>query len=167
MTRSARVPGEDVDHAAFAVDRERDLGFDGPRRQVVAEHPGDLLVQRGVPGIEEPVEIARAPPRDQVDPDVEGGRDSSHNLEGEGVDVPSLDARDRRRGDAGRLSEVGLPPTAAYSNGPHGGAEALIVHTCSVPMGTYAGLTEDLSVRVERRSAWRITDSLDGDSAVI
>jgi hypothetical protein len=122
MTRSARVPGEDVDHAAFAVDRERDLRFDRPRRQVATEHPGDLLVQSGVPGIEEPVEIARAPPRDQVDPDVEGGRDSSHNLEGEGVDVPSLDARDRRRGDAGRLSEVGLPATAAYSNGPHGGA---------------------------------------------
>ena len=49
---ATRVPGEDVDHAAFAIDRERDLGLDRPRRQVVAEHPRDLLVQRGVPRVQ-------------------------------------------------------------------------------------------------------------------
>ena len=141
------MPGEDIDHATFGVDRERDLGLDHPCRQVVAEHPSDLLMQRGVPGIQEPVEIARAPARDQVDPDVEGGRDSPHDLEGESVHVPSLDPRDGRRGDACRSSKVGLAPMAANSDGANGGAQALIVHGDSVATRTYSGVIEPLSVR--------------------
>ena len=59
---SARMPGEDVDDAALAVDRERDLGRGDPCRQV-AESPGDGLVQSRVTGVEQPIEVAGAPSR--------------------------------------------------------------------------------------------------------
>ena len=55
-----RMPGEDVDDPALAVDRERHLGLQNPLRELLGEVAGDQLVKLGVPRIQQTIEIARA-----------------------------------------------------------------------------------------------------------
>jgi len=70
-----RMPGEDVDDSALAVDREGDLRREDPCGQLVPERSRDGLVQRRVRAVQEAVEIAGAPAGHQVHPDVQGRRD--------------------------------------------------------------------------------------------
>ncbi len=75
--RSApRTPRKDVDDPTLPIDREGDLRLEDPIREVATEHPGDLLVQGGMLRIDEAVEVTRTPPREEFDPDVEGGRNA-------------------------------------------------------------------------------------------
>ena len=71
-----RMPGEDVDDPALAVDRERHLGLQDPLWELFGEVAGDQLVKLGVPGIQQTIEIPGAPPSREVDPDLERCRDS-------------------------------------------------------------------------------------------
>ena len=63
------MEGQDVDSAALTVDREgrlRDRFPVGAR-----ELPGGSLVHRCVAGVQHPIEVTAAPPRDEVQSDLE------------------------------------------------------------------------------------------------
>ena len=84
------MPGEDVDHAALPVDREGDLGGEHPLGELGREPPRDQLVQLGVAGVEQPIQVAGAPPGIDVDPDVKGRRHAPDVVQSHRADVPTL-----------------------------------------------------------------------------
>ncbi len=61
-----RVVREHVDDATLRTDRERHLRSHDPLRTVAPEPARDVVVERGVAGVEQAVEVAAAPPRDEV-----------------------------------------------------------------------------------------------------
>jgi hypothetical protein len=61
------MPRDDVDHAALAIDRIRHLGRQDPGRKLPREPAGDKVVELRVLGIEESIEVAGTPTRDEVD----------------------------------------------------------------------------------------------------
>ena len=124
---SRGMPGEDVDDAALAEDRERHLGSGDPLGQV-AEEAGELLVHRAVTGVEESIELAAAPPGQEHDPDIEGGRRPPQRVEREAPDVTAFDPRDGRSMDPCPRGHVLLTERASDANGTHRAAESLIVH---------------------------------------
>jgi hypothetical protein len=75
-----RVPGEDVDHAALAADRERNLGRGDPFRKV-AKRPRDRLMKPRMPGVEKAIEVAGSPAAEDVDPDVQRGGHFTETVE--------------------------------------------------------------------------------------
>ena len=98
--RSARrVPRQDVDDAALAVDRERDLGRDDPLGQRL-EHPRDGIVHRRVAAGEQPVELRAFPPCLEGVPDPELVEDALERAHRHPVEPSALDARDRRLREA-------------------------------------------------------------------
>ncbi len=133
---AARMPGEDVDDATFAVDGERDLGAVHPSREP-SEHPGDCLVQRGVAGTEQAVELASAPPGNHVNPDVERRSHPSQCLHGHLVEMSTLDQRDHPSRDPGRSGHILLAPAATDTNGPKRRANPLIFHPSIMAKGAY------------------------------
>ena len=138
-----RMPGEDVDDTALAVDRERDFGCKDPCGQFVPERSSNRLVQRRVPAVEESVEIASSPARHQIHPDVQGSRDRPNAVDRLRPDLPPLDPGDRRLGDAGLVRQILLAPTASLTDEPDDGPEPEVVHHRSLTSETYAGLTSD------------------------
>jgi hypothetical protein len=67
----AWVPRHDIDRPALAEDRERDLGLDDPLGQA-GQSPDQGLDHAGMARIDEPVEIASRPPRNQIDARIHG-----------------------------------------------------------------------------------------------
>ena len=166
----ARMPGDDVDDAPLAVDRERDFRRELPGRQRVPEPGGDRVMERRVAGVEQ---RSRSPARhrgEEVDSNIERGRDGSHGAKRQGVEVTSFEARDRGIGNAGPRRQVPLTPAATVADRPDRRAETSIVHLASCPMVSLpALLTPDLPWqdrhpadaygRCPRRSGARSADS--------
>jgi len=70
--RGARcVPGENVDRAALAVPAEGDLDRDDPAQLV--EQSDDLVDERRVRGIEQPIQALAVPPNANVEIGAQGG----------------------------------------------------------------------------------------------
>ena len=113
------MPGQDVDDATLAVDRERRLRSERPSRQVIPEHPGNQFMQLRMPGIEQSVQVAGTPSGDQIHPDIERSRHLADRLERQLVHVAALDPRHRRPRHIRRGREVDLPPTLPEPDGPH------------------------------------------------
>ena len=130
------VVAKDVDHAAFAADRERHLGSDEPARKI-AERPGDLFMEPRVVGVQQPVQVAGAPPAEDIDPHVERGRDAPQRRHRERVEMAPLDPRDRRRRDSRLARDVDLPERPTDPNGPKGAAQPLIAHGRTVACGPH------------------------------
>jgi len=131
ITSSARRFGlerEDVDHPAFAVDTERRLGREEPFGEVLAERARDRLVQLRVARVQEPVQVACAPPRVQVHAHVEGRGNRADRVERQRADVPPLGPRDRRRRDLRLASEVLLPPATPPAQLPKRRPEPQAIH---------------------------------------
>ena len=84
------MPGEDVDHAPLPVDREGHLWGEHPLGELGREPPRDQLVQLGVPGVEQPIQVAGAPPGVDVDPDVKAAATRRTSSESHRSDVPTL-----------------------------------------------------------------------------
>ncbi len=85
------MPGDDIDRAAFAVDRERDLGLDDPIGQA-GQSPDKGLDHSGMARIDESVEIAATPAGDEIDPRVQGVEYPAQDDECRGVDAAVLEA---------------------------------------------------------------------------
>ena len=111
------VPGQEVDHSPFPVDRERQLGHDGPTPDA-AKVTGELLVQASVACIEQSVEITATPSRDDVDADLKRGGVRPDGTQRVVVEVPTLDPRDHRSMDADRLGQILLTPTSTMADRP-------------------------------------------------
>ena len=85
------MPREDVDAAALAVDRERDLGNRDPADEA-REPTGHRLEERGMVRIQEPVELRAAPAKDEIESDLERPTDRAERAEGDVVEQTPLDA---------------------------------------------------------------------------
>ena len=123
------MPGEDVDDAALAVDREGHLRGEYPLGELVGEPPCDQLVQLGVPGVEQPIQVAGPPTGVDVDPDVERSGDAPDVVQAHRADVTALHPADpglRHAAPSGpappATSPCGVEPTA------NGAPDPLIVH---------------------------------------
>ena len=75
------MPPEDVDHAALAVDREGHLRRKDPAGPRCLEPPGNLLVERRVPTVHQPIEVAGTPSGDQIHADLQGRGDGPDRLD--------------------------------------------------------------------------------------
>lgn len=69
---TGRVPGEHIDDPALAIDRERNLRHHSPSASS-GESARDCLVERGVPGVDQAIELPAAPAWHQPDLDLERG----------------------------------------------------------------------------------------------
>ena len=78
--RRTAVPCDEVDHAPFTVDRERDLGAKEPSRESV-EPTGHLFGHGGVLPVEQPVEVSAPPARLEVEPDVQRRTDRERSAQ--------------------------------------------------------------------------------------
>ena len=74
-----RMPGENIDDPALAVDREGDLRLKDPVRQLGREPSSNGLVEPGVSAAHQAIEIGASRPRVQGHLDVE---DASHRNDG-------------------------------------------------------------------------------------
>jgi hypothetical protein len=121
---SSRVPGKDVDRSPLAVDRERRLGREDPRWPTTAERLGNGLVQQRMGSVDEPVEIATPPSRDEVDADLKDIRDLADRPDPDVIDVAAFDPRDGRVRDSGQGGDIGLAPTVCLPDAPNRSGKA-------------------------------------------
>ena len=91
--------------------------------------------------VQEPIEIAPAPARDQVEPDLEDGRDMPKRRERERLDVATLDARDGRWRDATARREIALPPAESDADAPDGRSKPQVIHAPSLMRLPYPART--------------------------
>lgn len=124
---SPGMPGEGVDHASFAVDRERHL-----RRELPVTNPrepsGEGLMERGMARVHDPIELAAAPAKGVVGPGVErqrGGHDLRHR---QAIREAALDPRDVGFRHARARRQLGLRPTDADPQRSKRGPEPMGVH---------------------------------------
>src|SRR6266536_5868263 len=122
------MPPEQVDHAALAEDRKRDLRQEPPGREAASECLGNDLVQTRVPSVEQPVEIACAPATEQLDSDLERRCHAPDRVERQRTRMATFDPRDRRLRDPSLHREIALAQPAALADDPDDGPEPLIVH---------------------------------------
>jgi hypothetical protein len=83
------VPSEGVDHAPLAVDGEGHLGRDLPGTDI-GEPASESLMQRGVTGTDDAIELAPAPAQRVVRPAVERLGCGSDGLHGQLIGKPAL-----------------------------------------------------------------------------
>jgi hypothetical protein len=85
-------------------------------------------MQTRVTGIQEPIEIAAAPPADKLDPHVERRADAPKGIERLRTRVTPLDPGDRRLRRTGLGGEVGLSPPSPLADRADRRPESLVVH---------------------------------------
>ena len=123
---SRRMKCEDVNDPALTIDGERRLRGQKPRRAY--KHSRHTLMKRGVSGIQHPIEIATAPSRQDIDPDLERFRHAQEYGEADAAHVPAFDARDQCLRNLRRQGDVDLAPTLADSNCPKDRSQRDEVH---------------------------------------
>jgi len=132
---------EHVDDASLTKDRERDLGPRHPARQA-GESAAHGLVKTRMSVIEQTVEVACPPARDDIEPDVEGRGVTSRGIEAQRPEMASLDPRYGRLRDAGQPGDVGLAQATTDPDLAEGGAESLVVHGRTLTPGPHRRLTQ-------------------------
>ncbi len=122
------MPAEQVNDAAFAEHRERDLRPALPA-VLAKERAGNAMHPR-VAIRDQAIQVASAPPGREVQPKIERCGDSPDHLDGHLGDVTTFGTRDARGRDAGSHREVDLPPTPSKAEGPDDCTDTLVVHGC-------------------------------------
>ena len=115
---TAGMPGDDVDDTTFAVDGVGDLGGQDPGGELAGEPARDRARGAGVLRVEQAVEVSSAPPRYEIDTDVERRRDPADQVQRERSRMTPLEPRDRRWRYAGLRRQVRLAPTTANADRP-------------------------------------------------
>lgn len=123
----AWMPGDDVDRSPLTADREGDLRMDDPLRQA-REATYERFSHSGMASIDEPIEIATVPARNQVESRVERTKDPPQDAETRSVDLSAFESGDRGRRDVGYACEVRLGPTAPKPERPNRQAEPHVMH---------------------------------------
>lgn len=115
--RRTGMPSEDVDGAAFAGDRERDLGRDLPAPTSQKSH--DLFDQSRMVRVEQTIQGFAVP----VEPDLETSAKRLGNpvesSDGHSIAAARFRAGHSRRRDVSLCREVDLTPAMATSKGTH------------------------------------------------
>src|SRR6188472_246766 len=123
------MPHEQVDDAALGADRKRNLRLEDPVRQRLVEPGDDRLMQAGVTGIDEAVEVGAARPRADRHLDVQTAGDPKQGADRDGLEVPTLDTRHDGAVRAGASADIRLSPAALDPDGPEPGAQRLpLIH---------------------------------------
>src|SRR5207247_4964271 len=78
--------------------------------------------------VQQPTQGPCPPPRDQVDPNAEGGGDTPQDVDGERSNVAALDPQDRCPRGAGHPCHVRLAQPASKPDLPQRGPEPNVVH---------------------------------------
>ena len=95
---------------------------------VRTEPASDRLVEGGMPGVEQSIEVASPPAGDQVGPDVEATCDGPDRPDRERVEMPALETRDGRAGDARSDGQVDLSPASPQPHSSYRRAKPVVVH---------------------------------------
>lgn len=82
--------GEEVDTSTVSVVIEADLRPHGPTG--VAEHVGNMVLQAGVAGVDEPIKLGPSPPQLQVGRRAECASQAGNIPDQHAVELAALDA---------------------------------------------------------------------------
>ncbi len=131
-----------IDDSALTEDRKRDFRHEAPARIRARERPRDRLVEPGMPGVQEAIEIPGPPAGQELEADVEGRSNPPNRVHRQRPDVPALNAGDRRLRHAGLRGQILLSPTATLADRPNHRSETLVIHQgLSVLAGTHLEIT--------------------------
>jgi hypothetical protein len=97
--------------------------------------------------IEQRGRFRHAHARRQLEPNSECIGNPPHGADGQAIDAPTLDERDRRLVDAGSALELDLPPPAAVSSSAEEAPDSAIIHPPMIAMPDYRSLTAEASNR--------------------
>jgi len=81
-----------------------------------------------MPAVDQPIQVAAPPLRDEGDADLEDARDRSHRVDRLRANLPAFDSRHRGLRDAGPLGHVRLSPPSALANLTKDRSEPEVVH---------------------------------------
>lgn len=134
-----RMPGEDVDDPALAIDREAD--FRSPRPAIGRrEETNEGFVQIGVCRIQDPIHVGALP----ADPDIDSRAERRSHIAQHGQLRPghstTLDAAYQLATDAGAASHIGLAQVLTDADSADGVADANVVHAGMVANGASLAL---------------------------
>jgi hypothetical protein len=122
-----RVPRQEIDHAAFSPDRERDFRPNDPLGQP-ADPPGDTLGKGGVSSVDDSLNACATGSREQLDADFEGVGHLAQDPERHLVEVTLLDPDDRSARYLGGIGKILLAPVSVDASRANGHAEHEVVH---------------------------------------
>jgi len=92
------------------------------------------------------VDVAAAPPRDQVEVNLERTKHGPYDSQGKLLQAPVLEPQHGVPTHPCLLRHIGLAPADAKSNGPNASAESLIVHAGMMVGGPFAALTRPMAI---------------------
>ncbi len=108
------------------------------------ERASDHLVQTRVTRANQAIEVAAAPSRLQIEPDVERRGNTPKRVERDLAEVAPLDPRDRPSGNLGDHGKVLLPQPVPDTRRAEQRSEPVILHRPMMPKGAYPGVTRGL-----------------------
>ena len=135
------MPGQQIDPAAFSVDRKGDFRCDLPAEP--KQPPRDRVFKRRMSGVEKSVELTSPPAGNDVDAHVEDGGGATEAVQGNTAEMTSLDDRYLRTRNARPSGNVNLAPTLPNSHRSKCGPNSLIAHPLRIATGTYLPLIRD------------------------
>ena len=120
------MPGEDIDGATIRVDRERDLGPDGPAGPL--QHRDRPTHQGSVAFVEQPIDVAAPPTQRDSQVSAELLGDRFEHAESRAINQPALDHRHEVLAHPGGCSEVLLAEALSDPQRANAPAESSGVH---------------------------------------
>ena len=154
---STRVPRKDIDHATFAVDRERYFGLGDPAIKTRHED-GHRFVHRGMTDVDQTTEVTTLPVHDGIEPGVQRGGHSPNRADRDRREPAVFDPTDDRPRHLSLGGEIVLAPSLADPDRAERGPGLLIVHGTSVATCPYPPRTSRsraCRARV-RRGIWAV-----------
>jgi hypothetical protein len=130
------VPAEDIDHASLTVDGKRHFWHHDPASSR-GKSPGHRLVVCGVTGVDQSIELAASPARDEPDLDLEGRRHGADRMQRQPPQVAAFDSRNGRWGEARKLGHIALSPANPDANCSYSGPEENVVHEESLGVSAH------------------------------
>ncbi len=89
---------------------------------------GHRFVQRGVPGIDQPRQLATAPPYGQIDTDIQHGCDRPDAVQRRRTRMAPFELGYERPSHTGASGDIFLAPATAQSDRPEGCSHPPVVH---------------------------------------
>ena len=105
-----------IDATAFAVVAEGHLNLDDP--PIGFEQLFRVRLERGVTGVEQPIELSATPPRVDAHMHPQRRADLRERAAGEAHRSMALELGDGASADPGARCQIGLPPSKPMSDGP-------------------------------------------------
>jgi hypothetical protein len=110
------IPGENVYPASFGADRKRHLWryIPAPGRKELDDGTG----KRGMALVQEPVQFAATPSRDDIDANVQCASEATERVERHAANTAALEIRNHRSRYTCSIGDIHLPPSLTNSDRP-------------------------------------------------